>query len=806
MRLPACPGPNTGGDFAERRSGRCVENCPSLSVNSRSRTDPQPCLSSGASWNYGTGSYSVLLPRDYAGFTSTIQRLKEDFIDQHTRAVAITMVLYNGNSFRYDLQGPDDATDVVNSDQLLYVQAIVEIDPGGHYEKYIRILAIRPMRDDAVWKGLMWGKLGVPRILWRVDEYGQAWSVLALILFLVEVRKLVWVDGPRVFLIVSASSAWNWFEVFVWVMLIWTLFAAHGLQLSSDSTLEQVAVATGEPSDDASHVLIDRAAELREAQIYYRRLTAWTLFFSTLKVMKFMNLSERLSFLWRVLGHAKVELLAFLGIFMVLLLSFGLLATTLMGYHVRELHNVPTALLSLLRLTVGTFDLQYDDWKDADPIGAPIFLLLFIFLLILVAANIFIAILTDAYSKKKAQINKYTAFKKILRREGTLLKSGSFAGLLKQIYRTLFPHWRLQVPHNLWPRPDDVQVEPVFKVHPFAEGGGADIVTLHFHHESMLGNRERDETQKPNLRSSLLARRQVGIHHSRLSAPGGAEEGEEESEGPPAENALRGERAEKAVYLQLAQDTHTEGLAILITKLRPGEMVELKGRGKSFRSKIKLEMIEVFKRESTRDRAGEPEHSIDYFANLKVVDVKSWESFTRHQATQLLLDTSTWTAKQDSIILNNLRLKREQAQRALQGDGQSPRDAMAPRAVSVSKLAEQLERTADEVRSRQRFIKQCTDAGSKPPVLMAETLHWSRSLSLKLLLRAWRDPALPHYSIMGWVMPRLHKIFLTKSGVERDVDDYLHGRVEELKRKNNMRDLEVAASQPPMLCLLSQPL
>ena len=43
--------------------------------------------------------------------------------------------------------------------------------------------------------------------------------------------------------------------------------------------------------------------------------------------MKFMNLSERLSFLWRVLGHAKVELLAFLGIFMVLLLSFGLLAT-----------------------------------------------------------------------------------------------------------------------------------------------------------------------------------------------------------------------------------------------------------------------------------------------------------------------------------------------------------------------------------------------------------------------------------------------------------------------------------------------
>lgn len=123
--------------------------------------------------------------------------------------------------------------------------------------------------------------------------------------------------------------------------------------------------------------LIDGVAELRDAEIFLRRCTAWMLFFSTLKVMKFMNLSERLSFLWRVLGHAKLELMAFLGIFLVLLSSFALLATVMMGYRARELHNVPTALLSLLRLTVGIYDLNYNEWKEADPIWAPIFLISF---------------------------------------------------------------------------------------------------------------------------------------------------------------------------------------------------------------------------------------------------------------------------------------------------------------------------------------------------------------------------------------------------------------------------------------------
>lgn len=71
-----------------------------------------------------------------------------------------------------------------------------------------------------------------------------------------------------------------------------------------------------------------------------------------------------------------------------------------------------------------------------------------------------------------------------------MLTSNSAAGLFKRIYRTFFPHWSLQLPPRLWPIPEKIGVQPVYKIHPFGEDGGADIVTLHFHHESIVGGTE----------------------------------------------------------------------------------------------------------------------------------------------------------------------------------------------------------------------------------------------------------------------------------------------------------------------------
>ena len=320
-------------------------------------------------YDYGKGGYSVLMPRQYGQWVEKVEQMRADFVDQHTRALAVTLVLYNGNSFRFSEKHTADADvdplhadwhDPIVSDQMLFVQAVLEMDPGGHYEKTTRVLAMRPMRqvsdpsfsDDS--SSLDLARPFGHRMLWREDGFAKAWCVLAMLLFLVEARKLLWVEGPKSFLIISSSAAWNKFEVWVWFLLFLTLWASMQMQEQSDVALKQLAavetrimgrwthdtVIAADGNALTGDHLIDEVAELRDAEIFLRRCTAWLLFFSTLKVMKFMNLSERLSFLWRVLGHAKLELMAFLGIFLVLLSSFALLATVMMGYHARELHNV----------------------------------------------------------------------------------------------------------------------------------------------------------------------------------------------------------------------------------------------------------------------------------------------------------------------------------------------------------------------------------------------------------------------------------------------------------------------------------
>eukprot|EP01051_Picozoa_sp_SAG22_P025087 SAG22_NODE_7267_length_756_cov_1.272451_1_plen_182_part_01 len=175
-------------------------------------------------------------------------------------------------------------------------------------------------------------------------------------------------------------------------------------------------------------------------------------------------------------------------VFLLILTAFALLFSMLLGAQARDVHNVPSAFISLMRLTVGILDFDYTQWKDADPAYAPVVLVLFVFLIMLTASNIFIAILTDAYARKKGQVEKYVKYKKMLRQEGTKVASSvNAAASIKGLFRLLFPKYSLQVPGRLWPRPEDVNVEPVYKIEVDAFGGGANVICLHYHNESLPG-------------------------------------------------------------------------------------------------------------------------------------------------------------------------------------------------------------------------------------------------------------------------------------------------------------------------------
>ena len=70
-------------------------------------------------------------------------------------------------------------------------------------------------------------------------------------------------------------------------------------------------------------------------------------FLSVLRFLKYLNGYEQISFMWRVVGSAKVDLFAFATVFVLLLLSFTLLCKSLWGASERHFHNIPTTFVNL---------------------------------------------------------------------------------------------------------------------------------------------------------------------------------------------------------------------------------------------------------------------------------------------------------------------------------------------------------------------------------------------------------------------------------------------------------------------------
>ena len=116
---------------------------------------------------------------------------------------------------------------------------------------------------------------------------------------------------------------------------------------------------------------------------------------AVLKVFKYLQISNKMNSLWEVLQRAFFDILAFVIILLFILGRFGVFACVLFGDHVRSFHNIPSSLHTLLYFSIGDFsNVDYELMKQANSALAPVFIGLFLVLVVLVALNMFIAILT----------------------------------------------------------------------------------------------------------------------------------------------------------------------------------------------------------------------------------------------------------------------------------------------------------------------------------------------------------------------------------------------------------------------------
>lgn len=207
-------------------------------------------------------------------------------------------------------------------------------------------------------------------------------------------------------------------------------------------------------------VLNDEFLDLHTLKSKFRTLTKWIsllVFLSIFKSFKFMSLSDNLNFMYKIILRAKTEILGFMTVYFILMACFAFAVQQLFGYEIRNFHNFQSSIISLVRLSVGILDIDYNLMKEADSFFTPVFITVFVFVCMLTAINMFIAILSEYYEIVKTESTQLKEDIAIFESQGMTVPSSSvFDG-----FNTLWSNFWLQCSLMVETDPPHVPAEVV---------------------------------------------------------------------------------------------------------------------------------------------------------------------------------------------------------------------------------------------------------------------------------------------------------------------------------------------------------
>lgn len=311
----------------------------------------------------------------------------------------------------------------VNEGTLTMLQVTYNLDITGHIEMFYRLQTILPSRDvfycDTTTKSIM-------LFLWYV------WMG---VLVADEAKKIALIGIKQ-----HIKDGWSRME-FVFFALFFNLnrklvifhvtsnviedSMMTALSAANDWMIPDSEYRTAETAGIDSRINMETTqfVDLADLRGNFRDLQTALAFFgglSALKFFKYFRFSLRLNLLWRVVDMAVFQLMNFIVIIGVLLLSISFLCVTSFGASVRGFHNVPSAMMTMVHMSTGDVEWAgYADMKRADPTLAPAFITLYVFIFIIVILNMFVAILMDAYGVARDEMNRAKQQEKALNEMGS---------------------------------------------------------------------------------------------------------------------------------------------------------------------------------------------------------------------------------------------------------------------------------------------------------------------------------------------------------------------------------------------------
>eukprot|EP00300_Choanocystis_sp_HF-7_P020022 c20487_g1_i1.p1 GENE.c20487_g1_i1~~c20487_g1_i1.p1 ORF type:complete len:954 (-),score=197.01 c20487_g1_i1:124-2880(-) len=303
-------------------------------------------------WYQDSGGFMLDIYPEFDIAQKQVGSIRNDFFDRHTMVLEITLNLYNADS---------NVVTVVETVFLFHDSGFIDAD----YRT--TSIPLRPYLENQTFKIVIQ-------------------CIYVLFMFYYTKEEILEFRDAR----------WSYFLEF-WNYVEWTslllAFALVGAWVRLQQELLKLEFDPTETCDYQPTVDLTRLVRNTYS------LLGTTMFFTFLKINKFLKFNSRLHVLWRVLMNAAKDLIAFVIIFVLIMIGFVMWAYFSFGPYVAEFHTFGASLSSLFRLMLG--DSVYSNMAAQSPFLAPFFFTVYRVVVVYIVLNVFIAIINEWYADSK---------------------------------------------------------------------------------------------------------------------------------------------------------------------------------------------------------------------------------------------------------------------------------------------------------------------------------------------------------------------------------------------------------------------
>uniref|UniRef100_A0A8C9VL55 Polycystin-2 n=1 Tax=Scleropages formosus TaxID=113540 RepID=A0A8C9VL55_SCLFO len=307
---------------------------------------------------YGGGGYYEDLSRTREETATQLRSLKDNlWLDRGTRAVFIDFSVYNSNINLFCI-----------------VRLLVEFPATGG--------ALTSWQFQTV----------------RLNHYASGWDFFIgacevafcffILYYVVEEALEIRIHRLHYF-----KSLWNCLDVLIVMLSIPAII----ISIYRKSTVNDQLKNLLEHHD--THPSFEQLARL---QVDFNNLAAVIVFFSWIKLFKFININKTMSQLSTTMSRCAKDIIGFAIMFFIIFIAYAQLAYLVFGTQVNEFSTFEACIFTQFCIILGDF--EFSKIEEANRILGPIYFTTFVFFIYFILLNMFLAIINDTYSEVKADV------------------------------------------------------------------------------------------------------------------------------------------------------------------------------------------------------------------------------------------------------------------------------------------------------------------------------------------------------------------------------------------------------------------